>query len=249
MSRDKKKPVPACAACPSEFGDMLCMTADGSSHKGCPTVTRKDLLARANKEYENPEKLAFAHQASVQEAACYANRHERPYVMQPTKTRIAEICEFAGRMGYRRLGLVFCVGLKKEAAIVEQIFKTNGFEVVSVCCKAGRTSKDLIGIEEEDKIFQGTDEAMCNPVFQAVLLNEEKTELNVLLGLCVGHDALFFKHAEAYTTVLAVKDRVTGHNPLAPIYLHPTYYRRLLATPVTRAGNPGDCSDTNDPLP
>ena len=149
--------------------------------------------------------------------------------MQPTKTRIVEICEFANRMGYKRLGLVFCVGLKNEASIVDKIFKNNGFDVVSVCCKAGRTSKDLIGIEEQDKIFQGTDEAMCNPVFQAMALNEEKTDFNVLLGLCVGHDSLFFKHANAYTTVLAVKDRVTGHNPLAPIYLHGTYYKKLLS--------------------
>jgi uncharacterized metal-binding protein len=58
-------------------------------------------------------------------------------------------------------------------------------------------------------------------------LNEEKTDFNILLGLCVGHDSLFFKHADAYTTVLAVKDRVTGHNPLAAVYLHNSYYRKL----------------------
>jgi len=206
------------------------MNDGGSSGKGCPTLTGKSLLALANREYDNPETSAFARQASIQEAACYANRHERPYVMQPTKTRVAEICEFADRMGFKRLGLVFCVGLKTEAAIVDTILKKKGFDVVSVCCKAGRTSKDLIGIEDEDKIFQGTDEAMCNPIFQAMLLNEEKTDLNILLGLCVGHDSLFFKHAQAYTTVLAVKDRVTGHNPLAAIYLHDSYYRKLVSS-------------------
>ena len=58
---------------------------------------------------------------------------------------------------------------------------------------------------------------MCNPIYQAKLLNHEKTDFNILLGLCVGHDSLFFKFAEAPTTVLAVKDRVTGHNPLAAI--------------------------------
>jgi uncharacterized metal-binding protein len=229
MSQNKKKIDPTCATCPNQMPEMLCMYEGGSSHKGCPTVSRRELLTKANSIYENPEIQNFAHQASVQESACYANRQERPYVMQPTKTRIVEICEFANRMGFKRLGLVFCVGLKNEAAIVDQIFKKNGFEVVSVCCKAGRTSKDLIGIEDQDKIFQGTDEAMCNPVFQAILLNDEKTDFNVLLGLCVGHDSLFFKHAEAYTTVLAVKDRVTGHNPLAPIYLHGTYYKKLLS--------------------
>jgi uncharacterized metal-binding protein len=224
--------APACATCPKEMQDMVCMREGGSGHKGCPTLNRKDLLAQANREYKKQGTEAFARQASVQEGACYANRHERPYVLQPTKPRIVEICELAHRMGYKRLGLVFCVGLKKEAAIVDTILKTNDFDVVSVCCKAGRTSKDLIGIEDKDKVFRGTDEAMCNPIFQARVVNAEKTELNILLGLCVGHDSLFFKHAEAYTTVLAVKDRVTGHNPLAAIYLHSSYYRKLVSTPV-----------------
>ena len=145
--------------------------------------------------------------------------------MQPTKTRIQEIWEFAKRMGYKRLGLAFCVGLVKEANVVQEILETHGFEVVSVLCKAGRTIKDLIGITDEEKIYQGTDEAMCNPIYQAKLLNHEKAEFNILIGLCVGHDSLFFKYAQAPTTVLAVKDRVTGHNPLAAIYTTDTYYR------------------------
>lgn len=76
-------------------------------------------------------------------------------------------------------------------------------------------------------IYQATDEAMCNPIFQAKLLNHEKTDFNILLGLCVGHDSLFFKYAEALTTVLAVKDSVTGHNPMAAIYLSNSYYRKI----------------------
>jgi uncharacterized metal-binding protein len=228
MNRKRTKIAPTCATCPNDIPNMVCMHKQGSGHKGCLTLTRADLLAQANRAYENPETGQFARQASIQEAECYANRDERPYVMQPTKTRVVEICEFARRMGYERLGLVFCVGLKKEAAIVDNILRKNGFDVVSVCCKAGRTSKDLIGIEDHDKIYRGTEEAMCNPVFQATVMNEEKTDFNVLLGLCVGHDSLFFKHAEAYTTVLAVKDRVTGHNPLAAIYLQDSYYRKLV---------------------
>ena len=52
-------------------------------------------------------------------------------------------------------------------------------------------------------------------------------DLNVVLGLCVGHDALFLKRATAFTTVLAAKDRVTGHNPLAAVYTVHSYYRKL----------------------
>ncbi len=203
------------------------MTADGRGSKDCPTLARKKILAEANKEYNTAETLKFAHTASVQEADCYANRDQQPYIMQPTKTRMLEICEFAEKMGYTRLGLAFCIGLSKEAATVEQILKERGFEVVSVLCKAGRTPKETIGISDNDKIYRGTDEAMCNPIFQAKLLNHSNTEFNIVLGLCVGHDALFFKHAQAPTTVLAVKDRVTGHNPLAAIYLADSYYRKI----------------------
>jgi uncharacterized metal-binding protein len=187
----------------------------------------QETLKRANEEYGNPGTWEFARQASRQEAECYANRHQRPYVMQPTKTRIVEICEFAERMGYRKLGLAFCIGLSREAAVVEDIFKVHGFEVASAICKAGRTPKETIGITDEEKIHRGTEEAMCNPVYQAQLLNEAGTDFNVMLGLCVGHDSLFFKYAAAPTTVLAVKDRVTGHNPLASIYLSESYYRKL----------------------
>jgi uncharacterized metal-binding protein len=227
MKKTAKRPRPACASCDKERDNKICFIESGTGAKGCPTLTAKDILAAANKEYEKPNIGEFARQASIQEAACYANRHQRPYVMQPTKTRIVEICEFAERMGYHRLGIAFCLGLTQEAEIVESILKQHGFEVVSVLCKAGRTSKDLIGIEDHEKIFQGTDESMCNPVFQAKVLNHQQTELNILLGLCVGHDSLFFKYAEAPTTVLAVKDRVTGHNPLAAIYTAGTYYAKL----------------------
>ena len=227
MARQKKKPSPACSACDISVPGKLCYTDQGKGPKACPTVSHPSILDAANLAYEVSDVRSFAHMASVQEAQCYVNRDQQPYVMQPCKTRIVEICEFAKKMEYHRLGLAFCLGLAGEAGTVGEILTAHGFEVVSVCCKAGRTSKDLIGIAEEDKIYRGTDESMCNPVFQAMLLNHEKVDFNILLGLCVGHDSLFFKYAEAPTTVLAVKDRVTGHNPLAAVYQAESYYRKV----------------------
>ena len=226
MGKDSKTPAPACALCGYAMAEKVCVTEEGKGGKGCPTLLEKRVLAEANREYDLPDVRSFARNASIQEAECYANRDQRPYIMQPTKTRIVEICEFAKKMAYERLGLAFCIGLSKEARLVTEILESHGFDVVSVLCKAGRTTKDLIGLEESEMIFQGTDEAMCNPVYQAKLLNHEKSEFNIMLGLCVGHDSLFFKYAEAPTTVLAVKDRVTGHNPLAAIYLSESYYRK-----------------------
>ena len=227
MQEPERKSYSKCAECGLETQERICMTHEGKASKNCPTLTQKEILMEANKEYESPGTYEFARKASIQEADCYANRDQKPYVMQPTKTRIVEICEFAEKMSFERLGLAFCIGLAKEAGIVEQILKGRGFEVVSVLCKAGRTSKNMIGITDDEKIYKGTDEAMCNPIFQAQLLNQSKTELNIVLGLCVGHDSLFLKYAEAPCTVLAAKDRLLGHNPLAAIYNIDSYYRAL----------------------
>jgi uncharacterized metal-binding protein len=227
MDDKQDQTLPACASCGLERIKRICVNEKGVGPKGCPTLTHGDVLDEVRRDYEKPEIQEFARQASIQEAECYANRHQQPYIMQPTKTRIIEVCEFAKKMGYRRLGLAFCLGLVREAAVVEDIFKDHGFEVVSMNCKAGRVPKQEIGVKNEEQIYQGMEEAMCNPIFQAKLLNHEKTEFNILLGLCVGHDSLFFRHAHAPTTVLAVKDRVTGHNPLAAIYLSESYYRKI----------------------
>jgi uncharacterized metal-binding protein len=97
-----------------------------------------------------------------------------------------------------------------------------------VMCKCGSVPKETIGVADEEKVMIGTYEPMCNPIVQATVLNEVKTDFNVLVGLCVGHDSLFFKYSEAYTTVLVAKDRVLGHNPAAALYTARSYYARLL---------------------
>ena len=59
-----------------------------------------------------------------------------------------------------------------------------------------------------------SDNAMCNPIAQAELMNEANTELNVMLGLCVGHDTLFIRHSKAPVTIIAAKDHVYNNAPL-----------------------------------
>ncbi len=131
-------------------------------------------------------------------------------------------------MNYSRLGLVFCMGLHKEAGIVHRILEKQGFEAVSVICKVGRAAKAKLELSRENQVDIGADmEPQCNPILQAAIVNHEKTDFNVLLGLCVGHDSLFMKHSEAMCTVLAVKDRLLGHNPLAAIYTCDSYSRYL----------------------
>lgn len=60
------------------------------------------------------------------------------------------------------------------------------------------------------------------------MLNAKHTDMNIVMGLCVGHDSLFYKYSEALTTTLVVKDRVTGHNPVAALYTSQSYYKTKL---------------------
>ena len=217
-----------CARCTSKIADRLCKEAEGKAPDFCPTKNLEDLTDRSFDEYKaNGDVYEFARQASIQEASGYGNRDLGYEQVRPIKPRIEEIIEFAQRMDYRRLGMAFCVGLQKEAKAVEQLIGSRGFEMVTVVCKVGRSSKEFIGLDRSDQIDPSKEEAMCNPILQAMVLNKEKTDFNILLGLCVGHDSLFLKYGKAPCTVLAVKDRVLGHNPLAAIYNLDSYYRAL----------------------
>jgi len=223
-----KQLLAACARCPLEIADRVCREETGKSPKFCPTANLEELTGQSREEYNNNSELCeFAKQASIQEATGYGNRELGYAHVRPVKTRIEEVIEFAHRMKYKRLGIAFCVGLRKEAKIVEKLIGSKGFEMASVVCKVGRSSKQIIGLEREEQIDSSGDEAMCNPVLQAMVLNHEKTDFNILLGLCVGHDSMFFKYSDAPCTVLAVKDRVLGHNPLASIFTLDSYYRSL----------------------
>jgi uncharacterized metal-binding protein len=219
-------PKPECAKC--KIKEKICRTPQGQSPDFCPTLNKKETLQRANDEYKIPRIQRFAYEASRQEADCYINRDIKPFVLFPIKPRVQEIFEFAQKMGYKKLGVAFCSGLHNEALSLTHILEAQGFEVVSVVCKVGRSPKEDIGIKEEEKVRIGEFESMCNPIAQAMILNKEKTDFNILVGLCVGHDALFLKYSKAFTTVLVAKDRLLGHNPCAALYTTNSYYARLI---------------------
>ena len=215
---------PQCAVCGINKLERACFVDHGKAPASCPGHNFQDLIRESREEYRKPAVREFARLASVQEGECYLERDRQPFLPHCGKTRIQEVCEFAHKIGAGKLGLAFCIGLAEEARMLHSIFTAQGFEVASVICKTGRILKEeTLGIRDEEKILIGTDESACNPIAQAKILNRAGTELNVLLGLCVGHDSLFFKYADAYTTVLAVKDRVTGHNPLAALYTSHMY--------------------------
>ncbi|MFC1532884.1 DUF1847 domain-containing protein [Thermodesulfobacteriota bacterium] len=231
----QKEFIPGCADC--SVKNPICTDKEGKGPGFCPTLNMVDVVEASLLKYEDPGIRPFAVNASIQEAECYVNKEEgNNHTIFAIKPRIQETIEFANKMGYKRLGLAFCGGLKHEAKIVSDILKAQGFEVASVMCKAGGTPKEFLGLKEHQMI-RGKGEPMCSPITQAKIINTANTEFNILFGLCVGHDSLLMKFSEPMCTVLVVKDRVTGHNPLAAIQLYRSYYRKFQEEKFMKGGN------------
>lgn len=203
----------------SECGVLNCFRQAGKFPDFCLTSNANtELIDACVSTYKDDgETAVFARAAAEIEGIYYGKL-----------TRVEEIIAFAKRIGAKKIGIATCVGLINETKIFTQILRAKGLESYSVVCKVGSVDKTEIGIPDELKVQKGGFEAICNPVLQAKLLNEAKTDLNVVNGLCVGHDTLFIKYSEAPVTYLITKDRVTGHNPAAALYTSGFYYKRLL---------------------
>ena len=195
-----------CAACK----DKTCATG-----KDCTEIT--DVV-----------KTKYARDSDVLSSLKVATQIESRYYLQ--KTRVEELILYAQGMGYQKLGVAFCIGLAQEAGTLCKILDRD-FEVSSVCCKLCGIDKAYFGLERlhAGATEEPRSEAMCNPIGQALILNKERTDLNIILGLCIGHDTLFTTYSEAPVTTLAVKDRVLAHNPLGALYSG--YYLSKLLEP------------------
>ncbi len=128
---------------------------------------------------------------------------------QRGSNRIEEIKNFALKAGIKRIGIAHCVTFPNEVKAVTQ-FLSDEFQVFSVDCKCGKVTKhEMLGCEGKS--------IMCNPAGQAKYLEDNKTELNISMGLCVGHDMVFNQKSDSPVTTLVVKDRPSNHNPVASI--------------------------------
>jgi uncharacterized metal-binding protein len=226
-----QKQYPKCARCPTRICENWGAKADDGPPDlkklpgFCPMKLMPEIFSEAATEYDKPAVREFARLASVQEFQCFERLTDGLRAKLP---RIEELIQFSRKCEYKRLGIAHCGGLAKEAGMLTDILEKNGFEVVSVQCKAGAVSKEEIGLRPDEKMVGPENwETMCNPIAQAMIINRSKVDLAIMLGLCIGHDTLFIKYCDVPLTVLAVKDRVLAHNPLAALYLSESYYRRL----------------------
>ncbi len=205
----------------SYCGKRGCVEGDlDSAPAFCPSRLKPEVLAKARLKLEDSETSQMAQDVA------------RTWKDLGSRNRIELTMDYAKVRGYKRLGLAFCTGLAKEAKLLTNILRNEGFEVLSACCMCGALCSDDAGLPEADKIMAGARQPMCNPIGQAALLDEGGSELNIMLGLCVGDDVLFIKHSKAPVTVIAVKDYALAHNPLGALYMVDSFFSRLnAATP------------------
>lgn len=219
-----------CTSCENCFSCMSCgqYHCDPTMHinnsrfpKDCLTTNTTDEdLAEVLELYNDPENHAVMVAAAETESESYGKI-----------IRVEEIMEVARKLGFKKIGIASCAGLIHEAQTLAKILRLHDFEVYGVICKVGAIEKTRVGIPEK---CMSTGPAMCNPIMQAKKLNDAGTQLNVVVGLCVGHDSLFYKYSNALCTTLVTKDRVLGHNPAVALYQTNSYYRRLMNTPLIK---------------
>lgn len=186
----------------------------------CPIKNFKNLIQKTTSKYQSREIHSFYLKSALIEKEGYdekAAREEGRTI--PVRPRIREIAEFAKKIGVKKIGIAFCSGLTEEAARANLILNTHGFEICSAICSCGSLDKTELGVPPEHKIRDPRKfEAACNPLLQAELLNQAHTDINLIIGLCIGHDMLFTSYSKAPVTTLIVKDRITGHNPVITLY-------------------------------
>lgn len=207
---------PGCAYCPSNV--RACRQGESESRGPgyCPTKVDQYGIDIAYQHYDDPYTRRVAQESARVESEGYCRW-----------TRVEEICQFAKKMGFRKIGIATCISFVDLSNTLSGILESHGFEVASVACKNGGVAKESIDLADFDKIHPGGHESMCNPVSQAELLNRAGCEFNVVLGLCVGHDSLFFRYSDGLVTTLVAKDRVLAHNPVGALQLADSYYSQV----------------------
>jgi uncharacterized metal-binding protein len=230
-TRNKDLSCSSCSAVWAKSGTTNCWSGDPATAPPrpghCPTATGGEIIDASFAEYAGEsEDARLARVAAKVEGLCY-QKTPGSTAVTARWTRVEDTVALAKLMGWRRIGIATCIGLLAETDQLAAILTAQGLEPLSVCCKAGSIDKNSLGIAEEDKVRPGTFEPACNPIAQAQLCNRAGTEMNIIVGLCVGHDMLFAKHSQAPVTTLICKDRVLGHNPVAALYGQSFYYKRL----------------------
>ncbi len=120
-------------------------------------------------------------------------------------TRVREVAEFSRAMGITRLGIPHCPDMAAVAARVARALQGFGLDPVLPPCPEA-----------------------CDPEGQARFLSDRGTELNVLAGMCVGHEAMLIQASQVPVVALVARDPRLRHNPAAALYTSRSYLKEAL---------------------
>ena len=150
-----------------------------------------------------------------------------------TLCRLSELIYFCLEMGYSRLGVAYCTDLEEPAETLVRVLR-RFFAVFPICCKAGGGSRDQSEPHNHaESEVEGNPGFHCNPMYQAKILNYLKTDLNVMVGICMGADCVFTRESEAPVSTLFVKDKSLANNPIGAIYSD-YYLKEAIQTDTAR---------------
>ena len=105
---------PSCAYCPDTL--RACRSSE-LAERGpgyCPSKVDPDGIDAAVGKYDNAEVRRIAQVSAAVEAAGYCKW-----------TRVEEICEFAKRMGYKKIGIATCISFVDHAKILSRILEKS----------------------------------------------------------------------------------------------------------------------------
>jgi uncharacterized metal-binding protein len=238
-----KEPQLNCSSCSQVWktkGTTNCWSEPGqgpAKPQHCPTGNEEQIINDSFQHYLGDDDDAkLARVAAQVEGLCYQPIPGSDAV-NARWTRVEDTIALAKLMGYQKVGIATCVGLLDETKQLCDILTAQGLTPYSVCCKSGSIDKLELGLQEAEKVRPNSFEPACNPIAQAEILNKAGADMNLIVGLCVGHDMLFSKYSQAPVSTIVVKDRVTGHNPAAVLYGQNFYFKRLQKQPVIEPDN------------
>ena len=113
--------APGCAYCPPSV--QACRQGEGPERGPgfCPSRVAEDGIEAAAALYEEPTLRRIAQESARVESEGYCQW-----------TRVEEICQFAKKMGFERIGIASCISFLNQAYTLSGILESHGFEVVSI---------------------------------------------------------------------------------------------------------------------
>ncbi len=163
---------------------------DGHQEKPyCPTYAHPEIFDEAKKIYAKDSETGFlAKQAAIIES--------KGYMMWP---RLKDTIELARRMEFKKIAVLFCPDLRKEAKKAYRIFTENNFTVVSRVCGINKSKPQL-------------SEAVISE------LNEYSPELIVNAGLCIAFEAEALRLFKVPVTTFIARDKKMNNYPASAVY-------------------------------